>query len=84
LDYCTVDNVKAVLQIGDDNWDSELSECVTSASALVDGFLSREGLSMPYPAPCLSLPKFEGSEKLWRGRKRKSLSWVSSKGEKQD
>jgi hypothetical protein len=51
LDYCTVDNAKAVLQISDDKWDSELSECVTSASALVDGFLSREGLTMPSPVP---------------------------------
>lgn len=51
MDYCTVDNAKAVLQISDDKWDSELSECVTSASALVDGFLSREGLTMPSPVP---------------------------------
>ncbi len=46
-----MDNVKAVLQISEDKWDSELSECVTSAGALVDGFLSREGLAMPSPVP---------------------------------
>jgi hypothetical protein len=51
LDYCTLENVKAVLQISDDKWDSELSECVTSASALVDGLLSREGLAVPSPVP---------------------------------
>lgn len=51
MDYCTSDNVKAVLQIGDDKWDSELSECVTSASALVDGLLSHEGLAVPSPVP---------------------------------
>lgn len=46
-----MDNVKAVLQIGDDKWDSELPECVTRASALVDGLLSREGLAVPSPVP---------------------------------
>jgi hypothetical protein len=51
LDYCTLDNVKAVLQISEDKWDSELSECVTSASALVDGFLSCEGFLMPAVVP---------------------------------
>jgi hypothetical protein len=51
LDYCTVGNVKAVLQLSEDKWDSELSECITSASALVDGFLSREGLTVPSVVP---------------------------------
>ena len=46
-----MDNVKAVLQIVDNKWDSELSECITSAGALVDGFLSREGFSVPSPVP---------------------------------
>ena len=49
MDYCTLDNTKAVLQISDDKRDSELSECVTSASALMDGFLSRQGLAVPSP-----------------------------------
>jgi hypothetical protein len=51
LDYCTVDNVKGVLQVSEDKWDSELSECVISASALVDGLLSREGFVMPVIVP---------------------------------
>ena len=51
MDYCTADNVKAVLQISEDKWDSELSECIASASSLVDGFLSREGLAVPSPIP---------------------------------
>ncbi len=51
MDYCTVGNVKAVLQLGEDKFDSELSDCVTSASALVDGFLSREGLAVPSVVP---------------------------------
>jgi hypothetical protein len=51
LDYCAVANVKAVLQISEDKWDSELSECITSASALVDGLLSREGLTVPSVVP---------------------------------
>lgn len=51
MDYCTVENVKAILQITEDKWNSELSECVTSASALVDGLLAREGLTVPSPTP---------------------------------
>lgn len=51
MDYCAVANVKAVLQISEDKWDSELSECITSASALVDGLLSREGLTVPSVVP---------------------------------
>ncbi len=43
--------MKAVLQTSEDKWDSELSECITSASALVDGFLSREGLTVPSVVP---------------------------------
>jgi hypothetical protein len=51
LNYCTVENVKAVLQISEDKWDSELAECVTSASALLDGLLAREGLIVASPTP---------------------------------
>ncbi len=51
LNYCAVENVKSVLQISDVKWDSELSECITSASALVDGLLSREGLTVPSCVP---------------------------------
>jgi hypothetical protein len=46
-----VDNVKAVLQVSEVKWDSELSECVSSASALVGGLLSREGFVMPAVVP---------------------------------
>ncbi len=51
MGYCTVESVKAVLQISEDKWDSELSECVASACALVDGFLAREGLAPPSVVP---------------------------------
>ncbi|MEM2130446.1 MAG: phage head-tail connector protein [Candidatus Bathyarchaeia archaeon] len=51
MGYCTVESVKAVLQISDDKWDSELAECIVSASALVDGFLAREGLAAPSVVP---------------------------------
>jgi hypothetical protein len=47
LNYCNVENVKSVLQISEDTWDSELLECIQSASALVDGLLCREGLGLP-------------------------------------
>jgi len=51
LGYCTVSEVKLVLQISEATWDSELAGCVTSADALVDGLLSREGLTVPSPTP---------------------------------
>ncbi|MCW4044812.1 MAG: hypothetical protein NWE94_04770 [Candidatus Bathyarchaeota archaeon] len=51
LGYCAVSEVKLVLQISEATWDSELTACVTSASALVDGLLAREGLIVPSPTP---------------------------------
>ncbi len=51
MGYCTLDNVKAVLQIGEDKFDSELSDCISSASALVDGYLACEGLTVPSVVP---------------------------------
>jgi hypothetical protein len=51
LGYCTVSEVKLVLQINEATWDSELTACVTSAHAIVDGLLAREGLTVPSPAP---------------------------------
>jgi hypothetical protein len=47
LGYCTVANLKAVLQISEDKFDSELSECISSASGLVDGYLACERLTVP-------------------------------------
>jgi phage gp36-like protein len=51
LGYCTVENVKSVLQISEDKFGSELSECITSASALVDGYLACERLTVPSVVP---------------------------------
>jgi hypothetical protein len=51
MDYCTIENVKNVLQISEDTWNSEILECIASSSALVDGLLSREGLDLPNSAP---------------------------------
>lgn len=46
LDYCTVDNVKAVLQIKKDKWSSKLPE-INSRSALADNFFYYEDLESP-------------------------------------
>ena len=51
MNYCTIENIKAVLQIVEDKWDDELSECMASANALVDGLLSREGFLTPVVVP---------------------------------
>jgi hypothetical protein len=40
VDYCTVENLKAVLQVNENKWDIELAECVTSATVLVGGLLA--------------------------------------------
>lgn len=49
VDYCEVDDVKPVLQIdvADTTFNDELADCVTSGSALIDGFLKAEGLVVP-------------------------------------
>ena len=41
MDYCDVADVKGVLQIdlAETKFDSQLTACITSGSALVDGFL---------------------------------------------
>lgn len=53
MDYCTVVDVKPELQIAVDDsaYDDELEDCVTSGSALVDGFLKKEGLTVPAVVP---------------------------------
>ena len=51
MNFCTVESMQAVLQIGEDKWDSKLAEWVTSASPLVDVFLARGGLTVPVSVP---------------------------------
>ena len=51
MNYCTVENVKAQLHISESEWDNEILDCIVSASALVDGILSREGFSVPLLVP---------------------------------
>lgn len=51
MGHCTLENVKAVLQISEDKFDSELSDCISSGSALVDGYLACEGLTVPSVVP---------------------------------
>ena len=55
VDYCTVADVKPVLQIAadDETYDDELEDCVTSASALIDGLLKKEDLTVPAVVPQL-------------------------------
>jgi hypothetical protein len=53
VDYCTIADVKPELEIAVDNliYDDELEDCVTSGSALVDGLLKKEGLTVPALVP---------------------------------
>jgi hypothetical protein len=54
-DYCSVDDVKSSLQVdlADTKFDAQLADCITSASALVDGFLKPKELSVPVVVPQL-------------------------------
>jgi hypothetical protein len=54
-DYCTVADVKPVLHIAADDltYDVELAKCVTSSSALIDGLLKKEDLTVPAVVPQL-------------------------------
>lgn len=53
MDYCDVVDVKGPLQIDleDTKFDAQLAVCVTGGSALVDGFLQVQGLSVPLFVP---------------------------------
>ena len=53
--YCSADDVKAVLQVdvAETKFDSQLADCVTSVSALVDGFLKPKELLVPVVVPQL-------------------------------
>ncbi len=55
MTYCQVSDVKAVLQIdtADTSHDAELTVCVTSATALVDGLLKAKDLTVPAVVPSL-------------------------------
>jgi len=55
LEYCTLNEVKSVLQleIEETTHDTELSSCVASASALLDALLKVEGLTVPSVVPQL-------------------------------
>jgi hypothetical protein len=55
LTYCQISDVKPILQIdsADTSYDAELTVCVTSASALVDGLLKARDLAVPAVVPPL-------------------------------
>jgi hypothetical protein len=55
LAYSLVDEVKAVLQIADDDetFDDEIEACIDSADALVNGLLNKAGLAVPEVVPRL-------------------------------
>jgi hypothetical protein len=53
LDYCTIENVKTVLDTISTDCDNELAECVNSANALVDALLRAKGLVVPLVVPQL-------------------------------
>jgi hypothetical protein len=51
--YCTVDQVKVLLQIASEEltWDTEIESCITSADALIDSLLKKLDLTVPSPVP---------------------------------
>ena len=51
--YSTVASVKLILQIDseDVSYDTEITSCISSADALVDGLLKRAGLTVPDSVP---------------------------------
>ena len=53
MDYCSLADLKGVLQINvaEIKYDAQLSTCITSGSALVDGFLKAKTLSVPNVIP---------------------------------
>ena len=55
MDYCDVADVKGPLQLDleETKFDSQLSDCLISASALVDGLLKPKRLIVPAVVPLL-------------------------------
>lgn len=49
--YSTTADVRGVLDIKEHNYDTEISECIASADALIVGQLKIEALSVPSPVP---------------------------------
>lgn len=43
--------MKAILQITEVTWDTEIAACITSVDALVDSLLKYEGLTVPAVVP---------------------------------
>jgi len=68
--YSTVAEVKAVLDIVEDDYNTEITECIVSADALVDGLLKAQGLTVSAPTPQLVK---DGSKQLaaWVFKKRR-------------
>lgn len=55
MTYCVIADVKPILQIKEDDatCDVEIDGCIPSAEGVVDGFLKREGLTVPVVVPQL-------------------------------
>lgn len=49
--YSTVVEVKSVLQITESTWDTEITDCITSADALIDSLLKYKDLTVPVSTP---------------------------------
>ena len=53
MDYCSLADLKGVLQVSlaETKYDTQLATCITSGSALVDGFLKAKTLRSPSVVP---------------------------------
>ena len=49
--YSIAADVKSVLQITESTWDTEITDCITSADALIDSLLKYKGLTVPVSTP---------------------------------
>ncbi len=53
MGYCTVNDVKGVLQFTETTWDFEIEAIIPTADAQVDAALAKELLTVPSPVPQL-------------------------------
>lgn len=51
MSYSTTSEVKTILQITENTWDSEITDCIASADALIDSLLKYHGLTVPASTP---------------------------------
>lgn len=72
MPYSSLSEVKEVLQITETTWDTELSNCITSADGLIDSLLKFEGFSVPLSSAPQNVKDASANFAAWLYQRRRS------------